>query len=207
MSESAKSNYDGSGNIQGVGPGVAPTHYTVETRTVDLVLVRPDPSGNAVDTYPNDWSETDVSGARTAVGSALSDLSGAMADAKDAFTAWAVKKALVDEVAAAEKKRDKLLDIYTKAQAVETAAVIAQGTMRTGPLHLAAVDAIAAATKAKSNHGDAVTAYNTAVSTNNASSIALDVLKGDLDAANSQVFTKQFDYKEAVKTFNSTIVQ
>lgn len=204
VSETAKANYDGSGNIQGVGPGVAPTHYTVETRTVDLVLVRPDPSGNASDSYPNDWTASAVTDAQAAVGQALTDLSGAMTAAKDAFTAWADKKALVDAVAAALKYKEKADDIYTKAQAVETAAVIAQGTMRTGPLHLAAVDAIAAAAKALSNKIQAAADYTTAVGANNDSSIPLATRRGDLDGANSNVFTMQFDYKEAVKTFNET---
>jgi len=205
VSEEAVSNFSdpSNNNIQGVGPGVAPTHYTVATRTVDLKLVRPDPSGSLIAAYTTDAYQTADTAPVTAAQDAVDSAMGA---AEVAYLAWAAKKELVDNEAAALNYKNKAQDIYTKAQLVETEAVAAQGTMQTGPLFLAAQDAIAAATAAKAHlDGKATTDYDNAVTANSGSSISLATRRSTLDNANTLVTTKHGLYVAAVATYNTAV--
>ena len=205
VSENAGYNFDISNNaVPGVGPGVAPTHYTVATRTIDLKLVRPDPSGNLMDIS---GEGLDISGSLYDVVEAAEAETAAVAAARSAHAAWTAKKALIDAAAAALNYKNKAQDIYTKAQAVETAAVAAQGTMQTGPLHLAAQDAIAAATAAKTHLDEATADWVLDVSANefstNDDSFDISGFRFDLDEANQAVTDAHAAYVAAVATLNA----
>jgi hypothetical protein len=206
VSETAGYNFDISNNaVPGVGPGVAPTHYTVATRTIDLQLVRPDPSGGLIQV---DSDSVDISGDLYNVVQAGENASTAVAEARAAHAAWAAKKALIDAAASALNYKNKAQDIYTKAQAVETAAVAAQGTMQTGPLYLAAQDAIAAATAAKTHLDEATASWVLDVSANEAAmdgsgSFDISGFRFALDEANDAVTTAHAAYVAAVATLNA----
>ena len=143
----------------GGASGVAPLNnvlgqYSVESRTINLVLTRPSPSqypavrDGVAPTEPSDSAKVAAAAAATAALSGAGGYNEKATAAKSAYSAWDVENKKKIESDLAEAKAADARTVYTNSVTVQTSALAAAGDLKEGPLHDAAQRAIAATKKA-----------------------------------------------------------
>lgn len=143
----------------GGASGVAPLNnvlgqYSVESRTINLVLTRPSPSqypvvrDAAAPTAPSDSAKVLAADAATAALSGAGGYNEKATAAKSAYSAWDVENKKKIAYDLAEAKAEAARTVYSESVTVQTSALLAAGDLKEGPLHDAAQRAIAATKKA-----------------------------------------------------------
>lgn len=143
------------GNASGVAPlNNVLGQYSVESRTINLVLTRPSPSDYPIvrdgeaPPVPSDVAK--VAAAENAE-DALSGVGGyneKVTAAKSSYSAWDAENKNKIASDLAEAKASAARTVYNNSVTVQTSALLAAGDLKEGPLHDAAQRAIAATQKA-----------------------------------------------------------
>jgi len=162
------------GGASGVVTSKVLGQYSVDSRTINLVLTRPSPAnypnvrdlapGFEVPVEPSTTSKDAAAGAATdAYNLAPNGYVQKAAAAKQAYDAWDAenKKKIASDAAAAAVV--DALSVYNASIAVQTSALAAAGDLKEGPLHNAAQRAIAATEKARLDWEGLKTAASTAL--------------------------------------------